>query len=480
MEETLRPHSIGAGEEEEDWKKSLEGQIALFLASLAGAYHSRNGYHNFSHAVDVLQTVYWMLERMGLVPPLWNERKVWKRKSSVKKSVVAKLLGPAECFALLIAAVGHDVGHPGLSNAFMINGRAPLAQVYSEKSVLENFHTVTLLHMLKRFNLGYLLDASSSSTTFKKTLMSSVLATDMAKHFGFVERLGQVEERGGWRDAEEDRLLLCSTLMKCADISNPTRPHEISKLWSTALFKEWAVQSEFESEYSLPLTLPRLERESGEVIGPNGIEGEMDGKSRLQQAKGQLGFINLFCKPLFENMGKVIEEFEELVERLQEGIVAWESIASGGKTASLKSHSTPRPQRHSPPLDATPRLIQRSASSSPPPFIPPLRTIPSALKTTIIPSVAATVAPFSPSFPLLVSHTAPEDLLPPSMNVAPSCGGRCGAFTAKCFECVQAEKGDTAKRAGGWEIETEEERREWPPYPFRPAKKRSSNTSLSS
>jgi hypothetical protein len=113
-----------------------------------------------------------------------------------------------------------------------VNARAPVAQVYDDKSILENFHTVTLIHMLRKFHFDEFLGGDfgclgDAATPFRRVLESSILATDMSRHFAFVTDLAEMKKRmdaGLSRNAEEleaDRLLLCAGLIKCADISNP-------------------------------------------------------------------------------------------------------------------------------------------------------------------------------------------------------------------------------------------------------------------
>lgn len=98
--------------------------------------------------------------------------------------------------------------------------------------MLENFHTVTLIHMLRRHNFDYLLGGGfghlgDEATSFRKVLERSILSTDMSRHFAFVSQINDMgrrfgENKGASKDTiEDDRLLLCSGLIKCADISNP-------------------------------------------------------------------------------------------------------------------------------------------------------------------------------------------------------------------------------------------------------------------
>lgn len=63
---------------------------------------------------------------------------------------------------------------------------------------------------------------------FRKTVVTSILATDMAHHGDYVEKIHAQAQRisqGNFQSlddasCENERLTLCSALIKCADISN--------------------------------------------------------------------------------------------------------------------------------------------------------------------------------------------------------------------------------------------------------------------
>lgn len=57
---------------------------------------------------------------------------------------------------------------------------------------------------------------------FRKTVVASILATDMSLHDKYVKKIKEHAARSCNEnlDIEEDRLLFCSALIKCADISN--------------------------------------------------------------------------------------------------------------------------------------------------------------------------------------------------------------------------------------------------------------------
>jgi len=102
------------------------------LYAIRAIYHAPNPYHNYVHAIDVLQATYSFLMDIGVVPPysylIEESRRPWQRPDETQKPVCGvgtrrarEVLRPQDVLAVLVAAMGHDVGHPGLSNAFMVS-----------------------------------------------------------------------------------------------------------------------------------------------------------------------------------------------------------------------------------------------------------------------------------------------------------------------------------------------------------------------
>ena len=86
-----------------------------FIFDICNSYHPANPYHNFRHAVDVLQANYYFLCKLGMMEPMTGEMEL------IATSQVKELLQPLDIFALLMASIGHDVSHPGVNNHFMVN-----------------------------------------------------------------------------------------------------------------------------------------------------------------------------------------------------------------------------------------------------------------------------------------------------------------------------------------------------------------------
>lgn len=55
-------------------------------------------------------------------------------------------------------------------------------------------------------------------------------------------------------DTKENRQFILQIALKCADISNPTRPWDISKQWSYKVCDEFFRQGEYERQLNLPIT----------------------------------------------------------------------------------------------------------------------------------------------------------------------------------------------------------------------------------
>lgn len=197
---------------------SSADELRTFLLASRASYNSFVLYHNFRHAVDVLQSVFYFLLQIGALPPYLGAP------LSITRSPISSLLKPFDALTLLIAAIGHDVGHPGVNNVFLVKLNAPLAQLYNDNSVLEAFHCAAFSQILRRY-----WPAAFKDNNLRKLLISSILATDMGVHHKFMQSLGNLQEKyhenggiDGWKqqDLETYKALACGLLIKCADISN--------------------------------------------------------------------------------------------------------------------------------------------------------------------------------------------------------------------------------------------------------------------
>ncbi|KAG6335121.1 hypothetical protein ID866_3961 [Astraeus odoratus] len=210
-----------------------------------------------------------------------------------------------DLFALFIAAIGHDVGHPGLTNMFMKNANAPLSTVFDGKSALEHMHYTIIIYVMRHHGLGSLLDRPKVGQYFRKSLAGIILATDMGVHFEFMKNFGHLADG---RDFPMDykRLLLCQAIIKCADISNPSRPPGVSHYWANALMAEWTSQASLEKHWHLPPS-----------VQPSDCP--------LAQVRGQIFFIDTFAKPLMDIAATVVPEMQQFADQCATNLVSWQN-----------------------------------------------------------------------------------------------------------------------------------------------------------
>ncbi|KAJ7118649.1 hypothetical protein C8R43DRAFT_1077193 [Mycena crocata] len=210
-------------------------QIPPFIQHLRHIYRWQNSYHNFEHALDVLQATYSYLRAADMVPPLdilLDEEAMWTAPTTSDKRLLAALT-PPDLLTLFLAAIGHDVGHPGFTNLFMNNAATPLSVVFDGKSALEQMHCALLLRVMRAHGLGGVLDdvrlagSTTDATTLgaenRKLLWETVLATDMSVHDAFMRRFEELIENPRGDDRMYRRITICQAIIKCADISNPVR-----------------------------------------------------------------------------------------------------------------------------------------------------------------------------------------------------------------------------------------------------------------
>ncbi|KAK9768119.1 3',5'-cyclic-nucleotide phosphodiesterase, variant 3 [Basidiobolus ranarum] len=196
-----------------------------FILAVRAAYCNPNPYHNFYHAVDVLQATYFTLKSTGLIGNSDGSSSYFDQKrANVMKRRIQEFLSPNDVFALMVSSLAHDLGHPGVNNSYMINAQTPLALLYNDQAVLENYHTTSLFLLMKRHEFNFFGDQSTPEfKEFRQLVVNSILATDMSAHFdyirAFTEQNGRLESTSSL-DPDQEKIYFCSAILKCSDISN--------------------------------------------------------------------------------------------------------------------------------------------------------------------------------------------------------------------------------------------------------------------
>jgi hypothetical protein len=232
-----------------------------FATKVQECYFAANTYHNAIHGADVCQGVSWFLLQGQLADDID--------------------LSGVEVFAAVLAAACHDVGHPGVNNAFLVNSRAPLANLYNDRAVLENHHASYTFRLLHRQTYDFAKTMQPAETAkFRLTVVEMILATDMQTHFAELTLFNLKAEDEHFPQYQEDRLLVLKIILHAADISSPTRPMKIAWDWTRRVVTEFFIQGELEKRNKFNPSM-------------------FMNRSTTNIAKMQLGFIDIFVQPLY-------------------------------------------------------------------------------------------------------------------------------------------------------------------------------------
>ena len=242
-----------------------------FLTRIEAKYLKQNYYHNSLHAADVLNSALHLL--MSSLYSLGCFLSV-------------------EVFALLVAAIGHDVSHPGYNNSFLIATEDPLALRYNDRSVLEMMHSSLVFQVLERPDSAITASLTKPTfMTFRKIVIALILATDLQKHMSKVRELREYLE-----DVEKTlidaacRVQTLELCLICADLGHGAKRVDLHQKWSNLILQEFFQQGDRELKLGLPVS-PLCDRHTAVL------------------PKVQLGFLTFLVTPVFE-LWKLLAEKE--------------------------------------------------------------------------------------------------------------------------------------------------------------------------
>ena len=246
-----------------------------------------------------------------------------------------QMLSDMDVLALILAAASHDVEHPGRSNNFLKATKSPLAILYNDQSVLGTSHYKVLFctHVYsyiiankQYFSRGYLENHHASvffqqmtsepglmifekldnelEKELRKSIIRIILATDLARHFELVGKLSSIlsttksssfctpQECEDVQKQGEFNQLITDMLMKCADVSHPTRKFVVHQRWSLLMAEEFFSQGDEEQVLNLPIS-PFCDRKT------------------FNMTQSQTGFMKILVQPLYSAFASALEGGDE-------------------------------------------------------------------------------------------------------------------------------------------------------------------------
>ena len=228
---------------------------------------------------------------------------------------VEQKLSVLERALLLLAAIIHDVGHPGRMNPYLAQTEPELALTYRHApGLLEAFHAETGFAITRR--RGQNIFEGLSEDDFKvarKTVLELVLATDLSQQSAVLQQWNSKKNDAGIFDLDlgarpEDRLLVMKMFIKAADVSNPAKSLRVYRDWTDAIMAEFYAQGDEERDLGMPVSaMPQCDRTKPALVA------------------GQLGFISFVVKPIFTCLVDYFPTLQPTTDNIDSNISFWKA-----------------------------------------------------------------------------------------------------------------------------------------------------------
>ncbi|CAE8681829.1 unnamed protein product, partial [Polarella glacialis] len=273
-------------------------------------------FHSFAHAVDVVHGTSRLMRLLQ----------------------TSAFLTELEEFALLIAALGHDLGHPGVNNGFLSEVSHELALQYNDRSPLENMHCAKLYTLLGKPETNVLFKLSKEQyREVRKNCIEAILHTDMMLHQGMVKDLQMIYQmntevfeaaenapgdHGSNRPHEgnlsnmaeieifgsaETKVKVMDCILHSADVSNPCRTWEVTHAWALVCLEEFFAQGDQEKIQNLPVQF-------------------LNDRDKLNKPNSQIGFIEFMIAPFFAAQVRLWPAMAELGNNMVTNLGNWQDL----------------------------------------------------------------------------------------------------------------------------------------------------------
>lgn len=260
--------------------------LVRFLSMTEKAYHIENPYHNSLHAADVLQALH----------------------SVCQEPKIHSSITPIERLASILAAILHDVDHPGVNQTFLINTSSYLTYIHGEHSLLEQHHIHSAHGIITESRL---LDHLPKETqeTILGLVDSLILVTDFTEHKQYLEEFDGRLSHGLDMEVVEDRVFVLKMAMKCADISNQARTWNVCQNWSRRITEEFFRQGDNERSLRLPISF-------------------LCDRNTVNVPDSQKGFILFMARPLFSLWDRLMmsQTSRHIISNLDANKSNWEKV----------------------------------------------------------------------------------------------------------------------------------------------------------
>jgi hypothetical protein len=228
--------------------EDVETQLRDFIAVISKMYHN-NPFHCFEHASHVTMSVSKLLSRI-VAPKAVTESKRDNMALALHDHTYGITSDPLTQFAVVLAALLHDVDHRGVPNFVLVKENPNLAVAYNCKSVTEQ-NSVDLawsVFMDPAFSKPRecLYTTTDELCRLRQIIANAVLATDIFdKELGILrkKRWAAAFSEGPSSESEADQIhrkatIVIEHLIQASDVSHTMQHWSVYQKWNVRLFHE--------------------------------------------------------------------------------------------------------------------------------------------------------------------------------------------------------------------------------------------------
>ena len=284
-----------------DSKIISKNKLDSFLYSVSDGYKESSLYHNSLHGADVTQSlcIYFINSNI----------------EEISETTVLDLLG------IIISAMGHDLGHPGLNNNFHVNACTDLALTYNDVSCLENYHTSFLFRIIKKDENNIFENLNKQNyKSIRKRMISQILSTDMANHGEVVSliraKIKACEEEGlnrfillsgNEKSKFDEQQMLLNYLIHAADLGHNCKKFKISLQWVKLLTEEFWRQGDMEKSKGIPVSF-------------------LCDRDKIDVPSSQIGFLRAFIVTTFDCLISMFPTLNYTMDNAKNNIKEWQKL----------------------------------------------------------------------------------------------------------------------------------------------------------
>jgi hypothetical protein len=268
---------------------NIEANILMKYMAKVESLYIKNPYHNAIHAADVLYGTHYIVNVLGC----------------------GNMFSAMEKLAIFFSAAVHDVGHLGVSNTFLIRSNNKLAITYNDSSVLEHMHAATAFevgHEISFFDFF----STEDYAVFRRTVIDTVLATDLAQHMAFVAQLKSFKNNKKIKFEVEKPLIFMKTIVKLCDLGHSLKKLSIHIKWTERIVEEFFAQGDKEKTLGMPVS-PFMDREHPDT------------------PKNQVGFFEFIVLPFWQTSAALVNELDPLLQVGMSNYNYWKDLKQKAK-----------------------------------------------------------------------------------------------------------------------------------------------------